>query len=358
MLLASAKGSRLLALKQSRIVRRRKQIPFLFLLAGVSACDYLPWDRFADQKDPVATTRGFLAAARRGDCEKAWTYFSPETQAKIREQSKRMVRGAPYYSDVFAPTRIHCTPYDSYRPSTVRLASQQQERATVEVMARVPDPKSFSLPGWTPIGRMDEKRTIDLTHESDDWKILPHVPEDPRAKYGEITYDIGRAVIVTRPGKLVDGMTKFLVQGDSRMDVTPADLERVMADPTRWPRFWPLVSSARWLGKADPLGYRPLSIVLALPDGPREARIFFRQAGRTAQGKAFSFGFGSEYSHSRESEGKAKGSGRLSWAGTFSARPDHRGGSTVHWSQSVADSLLAHQDMVASQLQAFEREAQ
>jgi hypothetical protein len=329
----------------------------LFLLAGVSACDYLPWDRWAGRKDPVAATRGFLATARRGDCAKAWTYFSPETQSKIRDQSKRMIRGAPYYSDVFAPERLHCTPYESYRPSSVRLAWSHERRATVRVMARVPDPKSFALPGWTPIGRMDEKRTIDLTHESDGWKILPHVPDDPRAKYGEITYDIGRAVIVTRPGKFVDGVTKFLVQGDTPMDVTPADLERVMVDPTQWPRFWPLVSSARWLGPADRLGYRPLSVVLRLPDGPREARIFFRQAGRTAEGKPFSFGFGSEYSHSRESEAKAKGSGRLSWAGTFSARPDHRGGSTVHWSQSVADSLLAHQDMVASQLEAFEREA-
>src|SRR5687767_1986298 len=75
----------------------------LFLLAGVSACDYLPWDRWAGRKDPVAATRGFLATARRGDCEKAWTYFSPETQSKIRDESKRMIRGAPYYSDVFAP---------------------------------------------------------------------------------------------------------------------------------------------------------------------------------------------------------------------------------------------------------------
>lgn len=326
------------------------------LIMGVSACDYVAWYP-ETREDPVAVARGFVAAARRGDCREAWTYFSPEIQAKIREQSKREIRHAPYYAEVFAPQQLHCTPYQSYRPSTVRLVSSQGTRATVRVMERVPDPKSFALPGWTPIGRMDEQRTLDLTHDSDGWKVLPRVPEDPRAKYGEVTHDVGRAVIVTRPGKLVDGMTKFLVEGDMRMDVTPADLERVLGDPEKWPGFWPQIISARWLGEADAQGYRPLSVVFALPDGRREARVFLRQAGRMAEGKTFSFGFGSEYLHSRESGARAKGSGRLSWAATFSARPDRRGGSNVHWSQSIADARLAHQDVVATQLEAFEREA-
>jgi hypothetical protein len=330
------------------------------ILAGVSACDYLP---YPDRRDsPVGTAQGFIAAVRRRDCDQAWTYFSPATQQRIQEQSKRMVRGAPYYSDVFAPHRIHCTPYESYRPSTVRLASQLQERATVKVMERVPDPKSFSLPGWTPIGRMDAERTMELTRDSSGWKVLPDVPEDPRAKYGEKTYDIGPAVVVTKPGKRVEsGHTLFRVEGTMTMDADPADMERALADPLQWPRFWPRVTATRWLGQEDSHGYRPLSVVFSLPDGQREARIFFHQAGHVAQNRVLSFGFASEHLYSDEFNKifKTGGKGRLRWAGTFFAGPDNgpQGGSRIRWSQSISDPLLADPVLVGSQLQAFEREA-
>jgi hypothetical protein len=332
--------------------------PVLFIVAGLSGCDDLPLYP-DDRQDPAGAARAFLAAARRGDCHHAWTYFSPEIQAKIREQSRREIRHAPYYAEIFAPQRLHCTPYESYRPSTARLASEDGHSATVRVMERVPDPESFALPGFSPIGRKDERRTINLTRGSDGWKVLPHVPEDPRAKYGETTYDIGRAVIVTKPGKLVDGVTKYSVEGTMSMQVAPADIERALADPTQWPRFWPHVTSARWLGPQDSHGYRPLSVVFALPDGPREARIWLHHAGRTAESRVFSFGFASEYLYWGESNKKsaAEGSGRLRWAATFFAGPGNPSGSNVRWSQSIDDARLAHQDLVALQLEAFEREA-
>jgi hypothetical protein len=145
------------------------------------------------------------------------------------------------------------------------------------------------------------------------------------------------------------------------MDVAPADLERALADPEQWPKFWPQVSSARWLGEPDPLGYRPLSVVFAFPEGPREARIFLRLSGRNAEHKVFSFGFASEYLHLGQSNKKsaAEGSGRLRWAGTFFAGPNNgpQGGSRVRWSQSIDHARLGHQEEVAAQLEAFEREA-
>lgn len=334
---------------------------YVIILASVSACDYLPWDRFEDRQDPVSATRGFLAAVRRGDCHKAWTYFPHEIQEKIRERSKREIRHAPYYADMFSPERLHCTPYADYRPSTVHLASSDDRHATIHVMERVPDPNSFSLPGWTPIGRMDQKQTMSLARATEGWKVMPHVPEDPRAKYGEKTYDIGRTVVMTRPGKVVDGVTKFSAEGTMEMDVSPAELERALGDPEQWPKFWPQVSSARWLGKADPQGYRPLSVVFAFPDGPREARIFLHQAGRSAERGVFSFGFASEYLYWGESNKnrKAEGTGRLRWAGTFHAGPGNTlsGGSRVRWSQSIDEARLAHQDAVRRQLEAFEQEA-
>ncbi|HEX2250108.1 MAG TPA: SRPBCC family protein [Gemmatimonadales bacterium] len=331
----------------------------LFLVVGLSACDYVPWDRFADRSDPVGTARGFLAAVKRGDCKKSWTYFSSETQEKIREQSKREIRHAPYYSEIFAPERLHCTPYDDYRPSTVQLASSDGRRAAVNVIERVPDPKSFALPGWPPIGRMDARRTMELTRGEQGWNVLPRVPEDPRAKYGEKTYDIGRAVVVTKPGKVVDGMTMFGVEGTMNVEIDPADFERVLADPEQWPTFWPQLTSVRWLGPTDSYGYRPLSVMFALPAGAREARIFFRQAGRTAEHRSFSFGFASEYSYWGNKASNARESGRIRWAGTFSATPDNslKGGSRLRWGHTISEAGLADPNTVAGQLDAFYREA-
>jgi hypothetical protein len=333
----------------------------LILLAAISGCDYVPWDRSIDREDPVSTSRGFLAAVRRDDCAQAWTYFSPEIQEKIREQSKRTLRHSPYYLDIFEPEKLHCIPYRDYRPSTVHLASSDGRRATVHVMERVPDPKSFALPGFTPIGRMDAKRTIELTHASGGWKIVPPVPDDPRAKYGEKTHYIGPIDVVTRPPKLVDGVTKYAVEATVHMEADPADLERALSDPTRWPGFWPQVSSARWLGPADEHGYRPVSVVFALPAGPREARIFFHQAGRSAEHRSFSIGFASEYLYWGKTKKKssAEGSGRLRWAATFGAVPDNgpRGGSRVRWSQSIDHAGLAEPAVVAAQLKAFRQEA-
>ena len=330
-----------------------------FLVVSLSACDYVPSHRLTDDGDPVEVARGFLAAVKRGDCNKAWTYFSAENQEKIREQSKRQKRYAPYYSETSEPERLHCSPYVDYRPSTVQLASTNGRRATVHVMERVPDPKSFALPGFSPIGRMDARRTIELTREAQGWKVVPHVPEDPRAKYGEKTYDIGRAVVVTRPGKVVDGMTMFGVEGTIKVEIDPADFERALADPEQWPTFWPQVTSARWLGPADSHGYRPLSVMFALPTGAREARVFLRQAGRTAEHRSFSFGFASEYLYWGNKDSKARGSGRIRWAGTFSTTPDNslKGGSWVRWSQTIDDAGLADPNAVAAQLDAFYREA-
>jgi hypothetical protein len=132
-------------------------------MVGASGCDYLPWYP-EGREDPVAVARGFLAAARRGDCKEAWTYFSPQTQEKIRQQSRRAIQSAPDDSVMFAPHRIHCSPYDSYRPSTVRLASSDSTRATVKVMER------------------DAPRTLALTRDSGGWRVVPEVPEDRRLK--------------------------------------------------------------------------------------------------------------------------------------------------------------------------------
>jgi hypothetical protein len=149
-----------------------------FLTLYLSGCDYLPWYP-EGREDPVAVARGFIAAARRGDCKDAWSYFSEQTREKLRQQSQRAIRSAPYDSLIFAPYRIQCTPFKSYRPSTVKLGSSTSAHATIEVMEQVPDPESFSLSGWSP-RRMDAKRSLELVREPDGWTVLPPVPVDER----------------------------------------------------------------------------------------------------------------------------------------------------------------------------------
>jgi hypothetical protein len=207
---------------------------------------------------------------------------------------------------------------------------------------------------------MDEERILNLARETDGWKIVPNVPEDPRAKYGEKTHDVGRAVIVTRPSRpRQDGDTSFSVDGTMTMEASPADLERALADPQQWPGFWPHVTSARWLGPADTHGYRQLSVVFALPDGVWKARVFFHQAGHTAEHRQFSFGFGPEDLYAPSRKDRIGGPGRLRWAATFSALSDNRpqGGSMVRWSQSISHEPLARPELVGQQLEAFAQEA-
>jgi hypothetical protein len=145
-----------------------------FLALVLSGCDYLPWYP-EGRDDPVAVARGFFAAARRGDCKEAWSYFSEQTREKIRQQSQLAIRRAPQDSLVYAPHRIQCTPYEAYRPSTVELASSDSVRATVWVMERVPAAQSSSPSGWNPTGRTDAKRIVELMRESDGWTILPQL---------------------------------------------------------------------------------------------------------------------------------------------------------------------------------------
>lgn len=146
-----------------------------FLVVILSGCDYLPWYP-EGRDDPVAVAKGFIAAARRGDCKEAWSYFSEQTREQIRQQSRLAIRNAPQDSLVYAPHRIQCTPYGAYRPSTVELASSDSVHATIVVMERVPAAQSFSLSGWNPTGRADAKRTVEMMREPDGWKILPQVP--------------------------------------------------------------------------------------------------------------------------------------------------------------------------------------
>ena len=134
-------------------------------------CDYLPWYP-EGAEDPVAVARGFIAAARRGDCKDAWSYFPEQTREQLRQESQRAIRAAPQDSLLFAPYRIQCTPYESYRPSTVELASSDGAHATVGVMERVAAPQSS---GWKPSGHTDTRRTMELIHEADGWKIQPSI---------------------------------------------------------------------------------------------------------------------------------------------------------------------------------------
>src|SRR5439155_8112805 len=91
---------------------------------------------------------------------------------------------------------------------------------------------------------------------------------------------------------------------------------------------------------------------------PQEARIYVHRGGRTEEHQRFSFGWASEYSWGgKDVEARAQGSGRLRWAGTFSAGPADHGGSCVDWSFTISAPSLATPATVPAVLDAFEQAA-
>jgi hypothetical protein len=141
----------------------------VILIAG------LPFAGQARNHDPVAVVQAFLQAVQRGDCDRAWSYFSSASQAYIQGRSGEMVRREPYYADVFAPRRLYCRPtavhrFHQYRPRTARLVSRTAGAATVGLERH--DPAGFRLPGFFPTRRDVVMVEMRLVEEGGRWRVV------------------------------------------------------------------------------------------------------------------------------------------------------------------------------------------
>ncbi len=123
----------------------------------------------------VAAAQNFLAAVRRGDCNKAWSYFSAATQIYIEQKSQEMIRSAPYYADSFSPRNLYCKPtsvhrFHGYDPKSARLHAKDGANAVVALDRH--EGAGFRLPGFFPTRTEIFPAELQLVQESGAWKIV------------------------------------------------------------------------------------------------------------------------------------------------------------------------------------------
>lgn len=252
----------------------------LLVLAGCAPFDDAAKDSTAVTKDPAATVRTFLSAVQRDNCSRAFTYFAKATQANIRAQSKKAIRDAPYYAEVFSPENLYCKAtytnrYLSYVAKSAKLASQDGDRAVVSVLLR--DPTDFLIPGFFPTSHKDVPVEMRLVKEVEGWKITLPLVETGRP--GWETVEIG------------DIEVHFSKRGDPRRQRVEAEgilngfrdeVESLLLDPSSWPHFLPLVREAVLLNEPDAEGRRHVRARLTLePEGtPVELLLRLEPYGR------------------------------------------------------------------------------
>jgi hypothetical protein len=137
----------------------------------------VPWPAAAQSRaEPAATAaREFLAAVRRGDCDRAWTYFSTDSHARIEAESRARIRREPYYAEQFAPRNLYCKPtyahrFLSYDPNSARLLRCDGRFAAVAVDRH--GRTGFLLPGFWSTRTEVRAAELRLVEEAGAWKVV------------------------------------------------------------------------------------------------------------------------------------------------------------------------------------------
>ncbi len=213
---------------------------FPLLLAAALACDAgKVEDIVPDPQTPVGRTAGFLRAVRANDCERAWHYFSRETQAAARFNGEEQVLQHPYAVDDFAPLRFYCVKYRGIDAESVKLISQEDRHAQVEGFAL--EATNFRIPGFSPREHRLVPRTIDLVHEEGEWRLAYAVPPEPARGWTEVERD-GVRIRTAGAGH----PQQLRVVADVRASV--ADVEQAAMDWQHWPDWVPELNAVAQVG--------------------------------------------------------------------------------------------------------------
>jgi hypothetical protein len=134
---------------------------------------------------PSAAAREFLAAVKRRDCDRAWTYLSAGSQAHIARESEQRIKQEPYYAVSFAPKNLYCRPtyahrFDRYDVESVRLLNQAGGRAAVGVHRH--EDAGFRMPGFFPTRTEIHPTEMELVEEAGAWKLA--IPEAELLRLG------------------------------------------------------------------------------------------------------------------------------------------------------------------------------
>lgn len=130
---------------------------------------------------PEQAAQSFLKAVHEQDCEKAWRFFSSDTQKMIEEEATRLnnegygrgANGAPY-TDAFEYKNLYCkptlvNPYLAYAPGSVKLLKVEGELAVVGVDEA--EAGGFLIPGFFPTKTTNRRREMKLVKEGGSWKV-------------------------------------------------------------------------------------------------------------------------------------------------------------------------------------------
>lgn len=211
--------------------------------------------------DPVRTTRAFLAAAGRGDCATAWSFFSRGTQENVAAQIRKEVRDAPYRMEPPRPEEKYCAgTYGGARPRTARLIDQAGDTAVVSVGfaegTHVPLIPFLSTPyrEWS--------ADVRLVREDARWKI-----ERPRVEVGRPGWDVVEVGEVEVAYSRHGDPRRRWVQARGVVRASREALAAVLSDPRTWSRLVPLLAEARVLDGGGAASPPPLLLRFAAPDG-------------------------------------------------------------------------------------------
>lgn len=203
-----------------------------------------------------------------------------------------------------------------------------------------PDPNGPTIPGFSPMGRIPQPTTLEMIHLKDGWKVVPsgkdmeHKPDD--------------SVIVEVSGVVVTQWSRS--SGNSRIEagaVVAAPMTRLqetLFDLPDWPRFWPRLIEARWLGPADTDGRRPAYLKFDIPTGPVECEVLVRFSPSRPDWQRFDVSWLPR---------NPLASNGLVYSGNIHATITSNDRSILQWEFSANDEFLASPDYVAQTFQAI-----
>jgi polyketide cyclase/dehydrase/lipid transport protein len=245
----------------SRATKRCIRNAIVRLLVVLAACR-------APDADPVGVVQAFIREARSDSCGRSFEYFTPEVQENARQASHKARRNAPYTTEHTLPEQIFCSGYAAMRPRTVRLTSLRGDTADLSVTSS--EGTHFAIIPFLSTRYREWPSAVTLVRIGQGWRITRPLmqvvdPRRPEHEFGPIT-------VVAPTGGNPD-VSLFQVTGP--VVASPEDVEAVLLDYERWPRWVPHLVESRVLladtSRRNEIVYGRYQLG---PDGPSADYIF------------------------------------------------------------------------------------
>lgn len=210
--------------------------------------------------DPVAATRRFLSAVKRGDCDVAWTSFSQGTRENAVALVKKQVREAPYPMQQ-RPEDLYCEgTYGDAKPRTARLVTATGETAVVSVLFA--EGTHFPIIPFLSTPYREWWSELQLVRKAGRWKV-----ERPRVEVGRPGWDLIEVGDIEVSYSRTGNPRRRWVQARAIVRAPRESLEATLMDALAWSRMLPMVTHVHALDGADQTPERRLLLRFEAPDG-------------------------------------------------------------------------------------------